>query len=345
MIRISLLDGLEDRGYRADMRSLVRHGLAAFAAVLFVSPLSAQEIEFEFSVYRMEEAIATALEDRLIQGGEIAVATVARLPDFEKQKRVTKEDSFVMKVPVGERTQKSSREETVSMPWGESKDGLEVEVDPLIVDGVVSWNMHASYNRKDRDEPIEKTYTGQVAARSGEPVFICRWQWEDDLLLLIAEARTGTGSPASTKIETQAYIETAFFPSGPDAVAGRNRFASTRFVVRSGQRAKAGMTQWLSDEGIPDSDQPGLRTTADPVLVPDGTMKLTAESTYSVKAGGRARGDDGEKVTRLEIRDFSGKFELQPNKPTAAEVTLTKTGDDSIKDRSMGVVKFSPFGK
>lgn len=321
---------------------------SVFSGILFCQiqlPLVAQEIEFEFSVYRMEEVIATALEDRLIQGGETAIATVARLPDFEKQKRVTKEDSFVMTAPTGERIQKSSSEETLMMLWGESKDGLEVEVDPIILDGVVSWNMHASYNRKDRDDPIEKTYTGQVAARSGEPVFICRWQWEDDLLLLIAEVDTGEQSPASTKIETQAYIEAAFFPSGPDAVAGRNRFASTRFVVRSGQRTKVGMTQWLSEDTIPDSDQPGMRTTAEPVLAPDGSMKLTAESTYSIKAGGRARGEDGERVTRLEIRDISGKFELQPNKPAAAEVTLTKTGDDAIKDRSMGVLTFSPFGK
>lgn len=307
--------------------------------------LVAQEIEFEFSVYRMEEVIATALEERLIQGGPIAIETVAKLPDFEKQKRVAKEDSFVMKVPAGERLQKSSSEATVMMPWGESKDGLEVEVDPVIVDGVVDCNMHVSYNRKDRDDPIEKTYTGQFAARSGEPIFICRWQWEDDMLLLIAEVRTGEASPAATKIETQAYLETAFCPSSPDAVAGRNRLVSTRFVVRSGQRSRVGMTQWISDDAILDSEQPGMRTAADPVLLPDGSMKLTAESTYSVKAGGRARGDDGERVTRLEIRDISGNFELQPDKPAAAEVTLTKTGEDSIKDRSMGVVKFSPFGK
>ena len=74
-------------------------------------------------------------------------------------------------------------------------------------------------------------------------------------------------------------------------------------------------------------------------------MKLAVESTYSLQAGGRVRGDDGEKVTRLEIRDIGGKFELQPDKPAAAEVTLTKTGDDSIKDRSMGVVRYTPYGK
>jgi hypothetical protein len=322
--------------------------ISFFCAVIIsriATPLVAQEIEFEFSVYRMEEVIAAALEERLIQGGETAIATVARLPDFEKQKRVTKEDSFVVKVPAGEKVVKASSENTVAMPSGESKDGLEVEIDPILVDGVVSWNMHAAYNRKDREEPIEKTFTGQVAGRSGEPVFICRWQWGDDLLLLIAEVRTGEDSPVSTKIETQAYVETAFYPSGPDAVAGRNRLVSARFVTRSGQRTKVAMTQWLRDDNIPDSDQPGMRTTVDPVLVPDGSMKLSAESTYSLKAGGRARGDDGEKVSRLEIRDMAGKFELQPNKPAAAEVTLTKTGDDSVKDRSIGVVKFSPFGK
>ena len=311
----------------------------------FQAPLGAQEIEFEFSVYRMEAVIATALEERLIQGGAIAVETVAKLPDFEKQKRVIKEDSFIMKAPLGERTRKASSENVLMMPWGESKDGLEVEIDPVIVDGVVDWKLHATYTRKDRDEPLEKTYTGRVAGRSGEPIFICRWQWDDDLLLLLAEARTGEASPDSTKIETQGYIETAFFPSGPDAAAGRNRFASTRFVVRSGQRTKVEMTQWLDDDNIPDDEQPGLRTIADPVLLPDGRMKLTAESTYSIKAGGRARGDEGERITRLEIRDIDGKFELQPNKPVAAEVTLTKTGDDAIKDRSIGVVRFSPFGK
>lgn len=314
--------------------------------VIISAPLVAGDIKLTLSVYEMDPVIAAALEDRLIAGGETAVATAAKLPDFEKQNRLTKVDSIAIEAEEAGRLKKSSSDKIIRMPWGDNKEGLDVEVDLFENHGVLQANMNALFTESDGDEPIERTLTTQASFRSGIPVLLCRWQLDDNLLILLGEAEFDGEFKESPGQGQVVYVESAFFPSGPDAGAGRNRLASVRFAGTSGQRSKAGITKWIDHEQVPEDEQPGVRAVIDPLLNEDGTLKLSAKSTYSVKAGGRTRGDDGERVPRLEIRDADGSYILEPQKPVAVPVVTAMTGDsESTPDRSVASLRFSVPGE
>lgn len=314
--------------------------LFLFTVWVFAFESEAQEISLEFSIYRMDESIAKALEDRLIQGGDVAVATFAKLADFEKQRRVVKEDSVSLQLEKAGDAKKSSSEKSIVTHAGDSKDGLEIEVDVVTGANLLDFNLYAAYTREGKGGPLQANIATQVLARSGVPLLLCRWQWEDDLLLLIGECRV-EGATGEAPVGDLVYLESSFFPSAADAASGRSRYASARLACRSGQRAKAEFVRGLDDPNLPQDDHPGLRVLVDPVLGADGSLELTAANGLIEARGGKARDDDGEKVSRLEMREADVRTKMEAGKPFSSAVTITKTGEDSKPDRGVVVMEFT----
>lgn len=297
------------------------------AAGLFLSPALGQEIDFEFFVYSTEPDIGVALEDRLVTGGEPAVAAMEKLPDLVRQGRVTELATLSLKIPSGERTKGTSSDATLALPHREAVAGLEVEVDPVVQGGIVDFNLYACFTTDEKDQPTERIVTTQTRGRSGDPLLLCRWQLDDEWLLFVGKATLPDGPGSGPPPDDLLFVESSFYPSGSSARFGRDKLASTRIPCRSGQRARASIVTWLDDENILEDDQPGFRSQIDPRLADDGTLVLGVACGYIVEAGGRTRLDSGERVRRLEMRSVKGSLELTEGEPAGQRATVAGLND------------------
>lgn len=290
---------------------------------------TAQEVKIRFDLYKVEPAIGTALEGRLIAGGEGATAAMAKLPDFIQQRRIEEIASVEIETESGTRMRGKSSEAVIALPFHESTAGLDIEIDPLIEGGALNMNIQAIYTSSEKDHPMERVITTQAAGLSGVPMLICRWQMERDWLLLVGTPEYSNAAESSPLVSGLIYMESAFYPTVSSASSGRDLLASALFPCRSGQRSGAEMIGWINDENIPESDQPGFRTMIDPVLNADGTVTARVECSYTVESGGRTRLESGERVRRLEIREMSDTLEMEPNKIAGRKAT--KAGNEDIE--------------
>ena len=289
----------------------------------------AQEIKIRFDLYQVEPAIGTALEGRLIAGGEAATAALGKFPEFIRQRRIEEIASVEIETESGTRIRGKSSEAVIALPFHESTAGLDVEIDPLIEGGALNMNLQATYASAGKDNPTERVITTQTAGLSGVPMLICRWQMDRDWLLLIATPEFADSPESSPLVSSLIYMESAFYPTVSSASSGRDLLASALFPCRSGQRSGAEMISWINDENVPESDQPGFRTMVDPVLNADGTVTATAECSYTIESGGRTRLESGERVRRLEIREMSDTLEMEAGKMTGRKAT--KAGNEDIE--------------
>jgi len=313
-------------------------------ACLAISPVSAQEIEFQFTVYGMEETVAKALEERLVAGGETATAAIAMLPDFVRQSRVTESATVDFKLTSGDRGRAKSSEGTITFPWHEATDGLDIEVDPVVTNGILDFNLTAIYSTRDNKDLLERIATTQITAVSGVPMLVNRWQYGKEWLLLVCTA-TYPNSADSSSLTGRLYIDSACYPAATSASADRDRVASTRIACRSGQRAKTEIIAWIDDENVPENDQPGFSALIDPLLAGDGTLKLVAKVTYTEEAGGTTRLDSGEKVRRLKIREMEDEMELEEGALAGRKMTVAGTDDiETREDNYVVAFKFALGG-
>lgn len=309
--------------------------------VFAVHLAGAQEIKVRFDLYRVEPAICTALEGRLIAGGEAATAAMAKLPDFIQQRRVEEIASVVIETESGTRMRAKSSEAVIALPFHESTAGLDVEIDSVIEGGALNMNLQGTYASAEKDHPTERVITTQVAGFNGVPMLICRWQLDRDWLLLIGTAEFAGSADSSPLVSSLVYMESAFYPTVSSANSGRDLLASALFPCRSGQRSGAEITGWIDDENIPESDQPGFRTLINPVLNEDGTVTAGAKCSYVIEAGGRTRLDSGERVRRLEIREMSDTLEMEENKLAGRKATLAGNDDIEVEeDHYVAAFKF-----
>ncbi len=309
---------------------------------LLYQPISAEEIEFQFTVYQTDLNIGIALEDRLIDGGSTAIETAEKLPDFIRQGRMTEETSLSFTSEAGKRHQESSDQGIIMLPSREAAAGLDIDVDPIISNGMINMNIYASYVAREKDDPVERTVTTQTVGVSGIPMLLCRWQRNEKVWLLIGTAKFKGGDAAEEDLRNTLYVETAFFSSVSSAKANRDCLESVRFPCRNGQRGRAEAIAWIDDENISERDQPGLRTLVNPLLSENASIQLGVESSYIIESGGTTRLDSGERARRLEIREVSESLDLKEGQPAAAKVTLAALDDIETKeDDHIAVFKVS----
>lgn len=315
---------------------------ALVLAALLCTPILAQDVEFEFRLYEMEPDLGLALEDRLIAGGEGASSAMEKLPDFVRQGRVEELASAELTTSAGERAIAKSGDATLTLPTREAVEGLEVEVDPVVQDGIVDLNFYASFTDRESGEPRERVVTSQAQGRSGIPMLLCRWQRDDQWLLLTGTATVAGASGDGDRSFDIFYVESAYYASASSAQFGRDRLASTRIPCRSGQRSRSFIIGWIDDENILEDDQPGFRTILDPVLRQDGDLEVRVSCSYIVEAGGRTRLDSGERVRRLEIRDVRDSLVLKEGEPGGRRATVSALGDrESEEDDHVAAFLFS----
>lgn len=296
---------------------------------LLLPSVYGQEIQFTFQVYQADPAIGIALEDRLIAGGEGAATAIAKLPDFVRQGRLEELATLSFASPSGERTIQKSEGGLVTLPTREATEGLEVEIDPVVRNGVIDLNIFAAFVSREKGDPIERTLTTQTRGPLGAPMLLCRWQREDEWVLLLGTATIAGGAPAASVAGDVLYIESAYYPSASAAKSRRDTLASTRIPCLNGQRCRSQIIGWIDDENILEDDQPGFRSVLDPKLGEDGTLTLGVNCGHIVEAGGRTRLDSGERVRRLELRDVSDTFTLTEGEPTGSKATVA--GLDDVK--------------
>lgn len=306
--------------------------LLLILSLVTFSVSQAQEIKISFTLYKVEPTICTALEGRLITGGDAATAAMAKLPDFVQQRRVEEIVSVDIETESGTRMRGKSSEAMMALPFHDAVSGLDVEIDPLIEGGALNMNLHGVYTSAEKDGPLERVITTQAAGLSGVPILICRWQMERDWLLLVATPEFAGSAESSPIVSSLLYIESAYYPTVSSASSGRDLLASARFPARNGQRSAAEMIGWIDDENVPESDQPGFRTMIDPVLNDDGTVTASAKCSFTVEAGGRTRLDNGDRVRRLSIREMSDTVEMEENKMTGRKATLAGNNDIEVEE-------------
>lgn len=314
-------------------------------ACLLLSTSFAQDIEFQFHIHQMEPAIGQALEGRLIAGGDAAAEAVAKLPDFVRQGRVEEAVALSLTTPAGERAIGKSGEGTVMLPSRDAVKGLEIEIDPALQNGFINLNFYASFTTIVKGDPRERVVTSQTKGQSGQPMLLCRWQFDDEWLLLTGTATVAGGDTSSKAPNDVLFVESAYYDSASAAKFNRDRLASTLIPCLSGQSCRSEIVGWIEDENIIEDEQPGFRSYLTPALYEDGTLKLRATCGYIIESGGRTRLDNGDRVRRLKIRDVSEMLELKEGEPAGRRADLSGLEDvETEEDTHVAAFRFSRAG-
>ncbi|MCG8600719.1 MAG: hypothetical protein MI807_11295 [Verrucomicrobiales bacterium] len=302
----------------------------------------AEEIAFTFHIHKMEPTIGEALEGRLIAGGEVAAQALAKLPDFVRQGRVEEVATLAITTPSGERAAGKSSEGTVSLPSREAVDGLEIEIDPVLENGNVNLNYYASFTTLVKGDPRERAVTTQTSGQVGQPMILCRWQIDDEWLLLTGTANAAGAEENGTPKGEVLFVESAYYDSASAAKFNRDRLASTLIPCLSGQSCRSEIVEWIDDENIIEDEQPGFRSYLTPALNDDGTLKLRAACGYIIESGGRTRLDNGDRVRRLKIRDVNEMLELKEGEPAGRRAELSGLEDvETEEDSYVAAFRFS----
>lgn len=297
---------------------MMRHlQVTLLVASIALGTTQAQQIDFQFQLYKADATIADALQSRLIEGGEPADQAMAKMPDFVRQRRVALDAEVTIQTPSGQRAKGASSQKMLEVDdeW-KVVDGLNIELDPVLdaASSLVDLNISAEYCTKDGSAVKMHRLTSASVLKVGTASLLSRWQEDDDILLLLGTASLATPPAGATgKASSLIYIDCTLYESDADAQAKRNPVQSIVFPSRSGQRAKCEITVPMSYEfgGSLTYTNLGYSIEVDPVIGADGiTVDLNAAVFSAEKRSGSERLPDGTRLPKVDILTSSLKTSL-----------------------------------
>tara|TARA_R110002096_G_scaffold200639_11_gene384714 strand:- start:7592 stop:8590 length:999 start_codon:yes stop_codon:yes gene_type:complete len=298
----------------------------------FFSPVQAQTIDFHFQLFELDDAIADALQPRLIDGGPTAAQTMAKMQDFVRQRRVGLEADFNIQTASGQRAKGTSSQKTLELEdEREVTDGLQIELDPVLdaSASVVDLNLAAEYAQRDGGDVKIRRLTTSSLLKVGIPALLTRWQEGDEILFLIVTATHPGPQSAPAKPNRQIFIDAAMYESDADAQAQRDPVARVVFPSRSGQRARneISVPMFFETGGGLEVHNLGYHVEVDPVIGVDGsTIDLAASLSHGNKRGGSERLADGTRLPKVEIRTSNASQQLTDGQSKLSAVLQTTLG-------------------
>ena len=302
----------------------------------------AQQIDFNFQVFKLDAKIADALQLRLIDGGDPAVQAIAKMPDFIKQSKASLEAELIFQAQSGQRIKEASskrllevnkRYREVNEVW-EVADGIELDmIGSLDSSGrIIDVDIFASFSSRSAAGVKVRQLTSSLSVETGVPFFLSRWQEGEDVLLLVG---TATSSPpagaatASSKPRQMIYLDVAFYQSAADAQTRRNQVGRITVPSLSGKGVKSEIFVVLIYDTATamDARNLGFKVKSDFKTDPSGAVDSTMILEHIRETGGRDRLPDGTRVPKLEIREARPVFQMKDGETRTVNAAISSLGN------------------
>jgi len=310
------------------------------------SDTCAQQIDFQFQVYKLDANIADALQARLIDGGDPAVQAIARMPDFIKQKKASLEAELNFQTQSGQRANEASskrkvegnkRFREIDEKW-ELVNGLDIELEASLDPGgrIIDVDMYATFARSS-DQTPEGTKVRQLTSLfsmvTGVPFLVSRWQEGEDIFLFTAMASTSSAPAVSTQTRQMVYLDVAFYQSAADAKAKRDQIGRITSSSRSGTKSKSQIYVIIVYDTATamDSHDLGFKVESSSKTNPSGAVDLSMVLEHTSKTGRKERMPDGTRAPQLEIREALPSLQMKDGETETMKVGVSSLANPKAK--------------